>query len=366
MKRMILMSLALVFGSVVLWGQMQSISYGVAIPPYPDSTAGSPSLTVCTIDAVDEECAQVFVASSTKSIDKIYFMTGTVTTGETVDVRVEGVDAADGDPDDALIATNTNIAVVIADGDDNVWKTATLTADASLTRGTTYAIVVKGPGAGTPNLTINGFGDDTAEGIPYRDNFAGGVWTKTTASQAVFLIEFTDGTFETQLGLTGAGTNLATVISINTGTTTTRECNELTLPVSARASGAWGWIDGDGAYTLQLRASDGTTVLATTAAQDPEVRAQTTPGLYHLPFTASYTLVANTTYQVCAVPSTVTSIGVFRFTVPSAAAMRSFAGGTTIYRTNNDSGDVTTDRLYLGLFLDGFSSGGGRPRIIGG
>lgn len=365
MRRLLLLAVSVCVWSVSGDAQVQSLTYGVALPPVPDAISGTPSFTSCTIDAVDEECAHIFVASTTKAIDKIHFLATTVTTGATIDMRVEGVDATDGDPDDTLIATNTNASVVIADGDDNTWKTATLAADANITKGSVYALVLKGPGSGTPNFNIAGFTEENAEGMPYRDFFSS-TWTKVTNSQAIFLIEFTDGTFEPQLGLSGAGLNVGTVVSFNTGTTTTRECNELTLPFATRVSGAWGLVDGDGAFTLELRDSAGSSTLATSAAQDPDIRTSGTAGVYYLPFTATYTTSANTTYQVCAVPSTTTSIGVYRFTLPSAAAMGSFAGGTVLYRSNNDSGDITTDRVLMGVFLDGFASGGGRRRIIGG
>lgn len=365
MKRCLLLSLLLLGSTAVPFAQLQTIPYGVALPPYPDSALGPPSFTLCTIDAVDEECAYIFTASTTKNLHTIYFPTNNVTTGATVDVRVEGVSLTTGDPDDTLVATNTNASVVIDNADDNVWKTATLTADASLTRGNIYAIVVKGPGAGTPNLTIDGFGEETPEGMPYRDFFSA-TWAKATNSLPIFLLEYSDGTYEPQLGFTGSGLNATTAISFNTGTTTTRECNELTLAFASRATGAWGWVDGDGAFKLELRDSAGTTTLAASLTQDPDVRPQTTAGLYYLPFTATYTLVANTTYQVCAVPTTTTSISTYRFSVPAAAAMGSFSGGTAIYRTNNDSGDVTTDRAYLGVFLDQFSNltSAGSPGII--
>src|SRR3990167_3397480 len=131
---------------------LQSITHGLPFPPYPMNASAAPTLTTTTyvIDAAAEKVAIVVAASTAKDIHKVHVRTGTVTTGDTVDVRIETVDSATtGDPTGTLWQTNTNGALVIADGDDSVWKSVTLTADAtSLVIGDVYAVVIVNGGAG--------------------------------------------------------------------------------------------------------------------------------------------------------------------------------------------------------------------------
>src|SRR5688572_2287311 len=71
-----------------------------------------------TLDASGEKIGWVLQAAATGAIDAIWFRTGTVTTGDTVDVRIETVDPSTGLPTGTLWSANTNVSVVIANGDD--------------------------------------------------------------------------------------------------------------------------------------------------------------------------------------------------------------------------------------------------------
>ena len=61
-----------------------------------------------TSEAANEQAAGVFQAPFTGTIDKVIFATGTVATGGTVDVRLETVSIANGDPTGTLLGTNSN------------------------------------------------------------------------------------------------------------------------------------------------------------------------------------------------------------------------------------------------------------------
>lgn len=106
-----------------------------------------------TLDSTSDAVAWVGKSPVSDTLTTIYFRTATIGAGggDTVDVRIETV--ADGRPTGTLFAANTNITVAIADGDDNVWKTATLTAGAALTVGDEFAIVIASS-AGTPAITL--------------------------------------------------------------------------------------------------------------------------------------------------------------------------------------------------------------------
>lgn len=106
-------------------------------------------------DSATDRIAWMGKSPRTDSLTTIYFRTGTVTTGCTLDVRIESL--SNGKPSGSLLAANTNVNVVVADGDDDVWKTATLTSPASLSVGDNFAIVFA-VASGTPNMNFREVG----------------------------------------------------------------------------------------------------------------------------------------------------------------------------------------------------------------
>jgi hypothetical protein len=96
----------------------------------PEVESDAPALRTLTIDADDEYHGLVFQippGDDGKTITTVWWRTATVTTGDELDVRLEGVDG-DGNPDDTLATVNSNKVVDIQDGDDNIPVTTTLTA----------------------------------------------------------------------------------------------------------------------------------------------------------------------------------------------------------------------------------------------
>jgi hypothetical protein len=323
--------------------------------------ANLPSAGVMAIDAAGEKAANIFMAAVAKSIRKVHFRTGSVVTGDTVDVRVETVDnAANGDPTGTLWATTTNGAVVVAGSDDNVWKEATLTSDATLAVGDVFALVVANGGGGG-NMQIVQYSDH-AMAFPYSDHFTS-AWAKDD-NPLLVVPEYSDGSFEPILGYVDTG-------AINSRTfksddATNRRGNIFQLAHPSRARGAWAWVDGDAAFTIKLYDAAGTGELATTPATNAFQRSAATPGLYFLPFTSSVNLSANTNYRIAVVPSAASNIVVYDFDVPVAGMLDMFPGGQSCHRsvfTSSAWVETTTARSYLGVFLDAFDdavgAGGG-------
>lgn len=326
------------------------------MPPLLQSTL--PNLnTTFLIDAAAEKAAIVFQASAAKNAHKIWIRFATTTTGDTLDVRVETVDtAANGDPTGTLFGTNTNGALVLAGSDDNIWKSVTLTADATFAAGDVVAVVVV-QGSVPGNTQISAYADlGVGQGgsFPYGDLYTG-AWAKQQYMPMIW-IEYSDGTFEPIFGLIDQGSPLTTN-TINTGTTMTRTGNLFQVPFPCRLNGCWVWVDADGGFSVKVYDSDGTTVLATTATFNAFQRAATTAGLIFLSFTTKATLVKNTNYRIAIVLSSVTSMTSYQFDVPSAAAMAMFPGGTSMYATDYNSGswaETTTRRTWMGIFADAF------------
>lgn len=339
---------------------LQSFKHGVPFPAWPTGPSNIPPALTNTyqIDAADEKAALIISASVAKSIHKVHFHTQAVTTGDTVDVRVETVDsAANGDPTGTLWATNTNGAVVVASSDDDVWKTATLTADAALAIGDVVALVIVNGGGGG-NMLLSGWGGGVSGAeFPYGDAYAGS-WAKQGRTLLI-VPEYSDGSFAPIFGYTDFGA-LITSTSFNSGSATNRRGNIFQLPFPARANGCWAWVDADGAFTVKLYDSDGTTVLATTAAITIFQRQTNSGGLMFFPFTATASLAKNTNYRLAVVPSSVTSLSTYELNGVSAAMLDMFPGGQNCYASVYTSGawvETTARRGYLGVLLDAFDDG---------
>jgi len=334
---------------------LQSIGAdGIPFPPIAATASGAPGLsTSIAITAAGHKAAHIFQAAVAKSIHKVHIRTGTVTTGDTVDVRVETVDnAANGDPTGTLWGTNTNGSLVIASSDDNVWKNVTLTADAVLAIGDVVALVVANGGGGG-NMIFNAFQDHLVLHA-YTDLFTA-AWVKSTGS-LLFVPEYSDGSFGPIAGYSGAGAPINST-TFNSGTATNRRGNIFQLPVPCRAAGCWGWIDADGDYTVKLYDSDGTSVLATTATINAFQRGSTAGGPTYHPFTTSATLAKATNYRIVVIPSTTTSLTTYDFDVPVAGMLDMFPGGQNCKASVYTSGawvETATRRGYLGVMLDAF------------
>lgn len=106
------------------------------------------------LDGASKKVGNVFQMKESRTIRTVKLRCPVHTTGGDIDVRLETVSATDGNPTGTLVATNTNIVVATA-GTGLI--TATLTADAALSAGTFYALVVAWVSG---DRTIGAFGAD--------------------------------------------------------------------------------------------------------------------------------------------------------------------------------------------------------------
>jgi hypothetical protein len=344
---------------------LQSIKYGMPFPSYPMTVAANPSLSANVIDAAGEKVAIICKASAAKSIRKVHFRTATVTAGDTVDVRIETVDATTGAPTGTLWAANTNVAHVVANGDGDKWNTtAALTADATMAVGDVFAIVIVNGGGGG-NIQISRYEDQgSAGGFPY-----GALYTSSWAKQATMCVifpEYSDATFEPILGVFDTGT--ITPYSFGTADAITERGNMFSVPFRTRALGAWAWGAVAGNCSIKLYDTDGTTVLATTGIIDTDIKQSAGTSIHFHPFTAPATLQKNVAYRVVMVTESATQVTIYDFEVSTAAMMNMFPGGTSVYRTVKTSGvwsETATIRTYIGVFLDAFDDGSSSHTFAG-
>lgn len=345
---------------------------GLLYYPRPRFASDAAAFASFLLDAADEKLAAVFMAPKTGSITKIHFRTATVTTGATVDVRLETV-GGDGHPTGTLQATNTNGAQVIADTDDNTYFQTALTAAASVTAGDVLAAVIVNPSVSPGTLNISAISSATSELalFPYGDFFTAS-WAKQSANM-VFTAEYSGGVFY-EIPMSFPVSSVADT-QFNSGSTPDERGNIFQVPFKCRVAGAWyfGAATAAGSRMMKLYDSNGSSVLAQTGSLDSDQIHSTTRRPQQFFFTAPATLNVATNYRLTLLPEAAVNVQLQEFTVASAAILDAFTGGQEMHLTTRaDAGswtETTTQRAIMGLLIDqlddgagGGAGGGGRWR----
>lgn len=334
-----------------------------------------------TFDSSTDRIAYVGRSPITDSIASVYFRTGTVTTGNTMEVRIETV--ANGRPTGTLWNTNTNGTVVVADSDDNVWKTVTLTAAASLTPGQEFAIVMQNS-SGTPNMGLTapstgqpGWNSVGQYPLILQDT-GGGTYAAPSSSVALSWI----------VGMTTAGpvylpgllpTHAAgTATAFNSGSAPDEYATKFTAPFKCRCIGARVYLENIAAgadFTVSLWPASSSVdgdALAQIAEDGDFPYASTTDGFLDVFWTSPVTLSQNTIYYLgvradtannLAIAAAVAAAGITNainaFGIPSGGtifqATRTWTAGTAAAWVET----ATTTLPMLNLILDQVDDGTG-------
>lgn len=342
---------------------IQSISGGMWVPRQMSGIDNAPTFTnAATIDAANEKGGFVLRITAAGNISKILWGVRTVTTGATVDVRLETVDAATGLPTGTLWAANTNGAQVVNSTDDDTQFITTLTAAATVAVGDWVAVVISNPGASFGNMLIRAMQDESMDNAYCCQYVAS--WAKNDIGSPVVGFEYDDGSYPLIEGCWPLS-NAATLTTYANSSTPDVRGLYFSLPFVARVKGWWGIIDLDGPADVKLIDSDGVTALLTSSL-DPDIRVNTVSGLLSGCFSGTQVLSANTVYRLVLEPTSTTNIGLNELDVSAAAVMNALHGGSLFYHTSakNPTGtgswtNTTTKRPYLGLILDGFDDGAG-------
>jgi hypothetical protein len=332
-----------------------------------------------TFDSATDRLAWVGRATLTDALETIYLRTGTVTTGCTLDVRVETV--TNGRPSGTLWGTNTNASVVVDNADDNVWKTAALTAAASLNVGDEYAIVVV-VSSGTPNMqfaappgNLGTYASLAHYPLTLQDTGAG-TWASSAAGFE-WVVEFATAGVKPVTGLnpnSGAGT----ISAFNSGTNPNERALRFQTPVKLRIAGlrvAMFNIAAGADFTYSIWDASGDTdaeALAQAAIDGDFALSTTQDGYVDLWFDVPVTPDLNTTYRAGVRADTANSIALAEFSNSVVAnALLAFPGvNAEIYLatrqwTAGTAGawtDTTTTLPLIHLIIDqlddGVSAGG--------
>jgi hypothetical protein len=240
----------------------------------------------------------------------------------------------------------------------NTTYEVTLATPASATIGDTVAVVLQFTStAGNLQIISNWTGGQSVI-FPYCDNNTAAAWAKVAGGASpIFSLRYDNGNYYGVGGLpacNGAGQ------SFHTGSTPDEIGNAINVPFACRAWGAWLFADIDNAADVVLY--EGTTAQRTTSLVAAE-RAGTGSGLYYIPFSSTFDLAINTSYRVVLKPTTGSNVQIQRMTVLAAGHMDMAPLGQDCYESSRvDAGawtDTTTQRVSIGLLVDGLSDNAG-------
>ena len=336
----------------------QNIKGNFQIPVYNQIVSGTSGQTLL-IDAAAEKVAFVMQASETKSISKVGFRTGTVTTGATLDVRVETVSATDGNPTGTLWATTTNASQVVADANDSTWFTVTLTSNASLTVEDIFAVVIVNPSVSPGNMQIQSrmWSDDIADlNFPYIAWFTAS-WLQSSVSNPNVYVEYSDGTVGS-LGV--CPSSAVTQTSFNNASSADEIGNifQFPFPVIITVIVIMMCPSANSTFDIVLYDSDGTTALQTVSIDPDQLVSNGTGRVFHYFRFANQALLINTNYRIVMKPTSANNLDIWDFTVNAALTMDAYDLGQNMYLTSRaDAGswtNTTTRRMGMALLLQGF------------
>ena len=310
------------------------------------------------LDAGGEKSAALLTVSKAGTIDRITWATRTVTTGATMDVRLETMDTTTGDPSGTLFCLLSNGAQIVLDTDDNTQFTTTLTAGCTVDEGDRIALVIVNPSVSPGTLQIHA-GVDGNNGKPrnvYTDHFTAS-WAKAPGEFPYTTPGYSDSTY----AFTWTFPVTATSNSIDTGTASDEIGNKFTVNVPARVVGWWAVLDMSTGSDFDVVLYEGSTAIETISV----VYAQNDAAdmLWAGFFQTTDTLAIGTTYRIVIKPTTTNNVEIWDFAVSAAALMDTLSMGQDWqYTERADAGswtETTTKRALVGIIVDALDDGTG-------
>lgn len=329
---------------------------------YPKSltgASGSFNLNNTRLNAALEAVGAIVQAPLTGVIQEIGFLTGSVVTGDDLEMRIETVSG--GEPSGTLWLANTNSTITIQNTDDDEWLTTSLTAGATVTAGDTFAVFLYANAGYVGDIRLVNAVADQSSNFPYVTVDVGGGWD-SDAEGPNFSFKYLQSTYTIFPG--------AFAISSvdndgwNSGDDPLFRGMRFKLPFPATMTGIEAFVDADGDATIRLFDTDGVSELRTFSIS-PATRAVTAANLFRIPSTAPVSLSEDVYYRLVYEPTTGTNIGAQGFSIADPVLWDSFSGGADVHFTSSsarptqesDWGNNETKRTWLGIILSGFDDG---------
>ena len=329
--------------------------------------ANGPAETSVTLDAADEAVANVLQIPLDGTCVGARVFTGTVTTGATVTISIETVDATTGAPTGTLYHANATATVAIADTDDNAEISVTYTGF-TVNQGDIVAVVVTAPGSGVFDMTFKSMdwlGERRA--FPYITRFVTGAWVKRNQESPMVLIEYTGGVFHPIPDAYPYDSIVAG--TYDNGTTPDQHAVKFTLPFGGEVRGFWVQFDFDGATDVELLDSVDTVI--DTVSIDPDIRSDVIQDQNIWLFADPHELTKDAVYRLNFKPTTTTNINMHTFDCAGSAQLGGTKPGANIVRSTRTDAGAWTDfngHLPAGLLFNSIDipAGAGTSSILGG
>lgn len=341
---------------------------------YPDFRGGYLNSTDSgvIIDAADEGVACIFQAEADDTIAEVNFRIRVHTTGATLEVRLETVNAS-GQPSGTLLAAGASGTVTTTGvGREN----CVITTPPTVSKGDFIALVIKQPAASPGNCQINCHTPQgTANSFPYvMTDLGGSGWVRNNSFHAISAtIEYgTAGILPSVILGAHVGES---GLTINTGTTPDERGNKFVLPHAVRVTGLTvrqGTVAADVVFTLY---DSNDNELATLTVPQNNMRNANQVSATFL-FDDTVTLVAGDTYRLTYKSADTNNVTMFGCTFDDAEDIGGWVDRGYVQSTSRtDDGswtDSETTLLWMGLLIDqiddgeGGGAGSGAGHIIGG
>ncbi len=329
------------------------IKGGIILPmffPIRDSFGASTFWKTFTMDASGEKVAFIFRAPKTGTIDKIGFLVRAVTSSQSLDVRLETVNATTGDPTGTLIAAGAS--GVVASPAANTFYEVTLTTPPSVTVNDYIAVVIQFTST-VGNLQIAAWDTQTSTGdyaqLPYCDHYTTS-WAKQKFIP-ICSVRYNDTTYPVNGMLPLKNQS---EIGLNTGSTPDEVGMKFQLPIRTKIKGLW--LFTYLRYPLTLKLYDENDSLVDSVTLDPDITSDSAAGWQLWFFNSSIILSKNKTYRITVLPTTASDIFVqYIETNLNSMLTQLTADENFIWTQRTNAGawtDTNTRRPYWGLILD--------------
>ncbi len=314
------------------------------------------------IDAAGEKAATIFMVPKSGTITAIGFMTGAVTTAQTLQAGLYTLDASD---NPSATAYGGMVVGTQAAPAANTWYEVALGTGATATAGDAIAAVIDW-NATAGNLEIrqiSGNAGGVAQcALPFNTHYTT-AWAKQSTAIPCIAIKYSDGTYA-EIPMTLPVTAI-TQRYFNSGSTPDERGMKFTLPAPMRLSKIWLYqrISDVQDWNFVLYDSAGTAVLTQTI--NHSIGATGRMKVFDL--ATKQSLFANSVYRAVVKPTTTTNdFYIHDMSFNSAAMLDILGGGQNFHATERtDAGawtDTTTIRPMMGLVFDQIDNGTGLGR----
>lgn len=324
-----------------------------------------------TLDNAADRIAVVFSIPKTGNVTAVGWTTTTVTSSQSIDTRIETIDAATGHPSGTLYHANATVAQATLAS--TTYYEPTFASAAPVTAENMVAVVLQYTStAGTISFrTINQLFNSLM--FPYGDCNLTGSYGKDTSKTLSIVLKYDDGLYyEVGVPLPISNTNIS--VSYNVDTVTFDEYGiKFSVPVPCRVSGVWlggSNVSAGGTADVVLYGSDGSTTLESISLDGDIQAGSSTAGYMYMKFATPQTLTKDTYYRLTLKPTNATNSTLMEFTYASSAILDAISGGSNVHETKRlNTGawtDTTNIRPWMGVIIDQLDNGvgGGGGMIV--